>query len=65
MVNPDSPPLHAFSCNGELPTYTRNGVPDSPLRLADAPAVIMDVAMVELKRAVGEAWTIHLDGGWV
>lgn len=21
------PPLHVFSCNGELPTYTRNGVP--------------------------------------
>ncbi|MFF4435169.1 hypothetical protein ACFYZ4_39165 [Streptomyces sp. NPDC001513] len=64
--NPDPLPLHAFSCNGELPTYTRNGVPDSPLRLSDAPAVITDVAaMVELKKAVRETWTIYLDDGWV
>ncbi|MGW6876050.1 hypothetical protein ACWGHA_27380 [Streptomyces xanthophaeus] len=64
--NPAPLPLHAFSCNGELPTYTRNGVPDSPLRLSDAPAVIADVAaMVELKKAVRETWTIYLDDGWV
>ncbi|MFF3784134.1 hypothetical protein [Streptomyces sp. NPDC001933] len=58
--------LHAFDCNGELPTYTRNGVPGSPLRLSDAPAVIADVAIfVELNKAVGDAWTIYLDEGWV
>ncbi|MFE7599817.1 hypothetical protein [Streptomyces sp. NPDC057494] len=60
------PPLHAFSCDGELPTYTRRGVPDSPLRLSEAPAVIADVAvLVPLKRAVRGTWTIHLDQGWV
>lgn len=59
-------PLHVFSCNGELPTYTRNGVPDFPLRLPDAPAAIADVAaLVELHRAVGDTWTVHLDEGWV
>lgn len=41
----DAPPLrHAFSCNGELPVYTRSNVPNSPLRLSDAPAAIADVA---------------------
>ncbi|MFE5582275.1 hypothetical protein [Kitasatospora sp. NPDC056531] len=60
------PPLHAFSCNGELPIYTRHGVPDSPLRLSDASAAIADVAaLVQLKRAVGDTWTIRLDEGWV
>ncbi|MFJ9605161.1 hypothetical protein ACIRS1_02240 [Kitasatospora sp. NPDC101176] len=60
------PPLHAFDADGVLPTYTRHGVPDSPLRLSDVPAVIADVAsLVRLKRAVGDAWTIHLDEGWV
>ncbi|WP_369145617.1 hypothetical protein [Streptomyces sp. R44] len=60
------PPLHAFDCGGESPTYTRRGVPDSPLRLSDAPAAIADVAaLVHLKRAVGDAWTIRLDEGWV
>ncbi|MFE4512944.1 hypothetical protein ACFRMQ_01935 [Kitasatospora sp. NPDC056783] len=60
------PPLHAFSCNGERPTYTRSSVPGFPLRLADAPAAIADVAaLVQLHRAVGDAWTIYLDGGWV
>ncbi|MFG2487857.1 hypothetical protein ACGFSI_34550 [Streptomyces virginiae] len=59
-------PLHAFSCNGELPTYTRNGVPDAPLRLSDAPAVIAAVAvLVELNKAVGDTWTIYLDERWV
>lgn len=59
-------PIHAFSCNGELPTYTRQGVPDSPLRLSDAPGVIAEVAaLVELNRVVGDTWTIHLDDGWV
>ncbi|MGW1249834.1 hypothetical protein [Streptomyces sp. NPDC002535] len=63
----DAPPsLHAFSCNGELPVYTRNSVPDSPLRLSDAPAAIADVAaLVELHQAVGDTWTVHLDEGWV
>ncbi|GHB31262.1 hypothetical protein GCM10010331_17190 [Streptomyces xanthochromogenes] len=61
----DPLPLHAFVCNGELPTYTRNGVPASPLRLSDTPAAIADVAtLVELNRAVGDTWTIHLDEGW-
>ncbi|MER7823095.1 hypothetical protein ABTX85_11085 [Streptomyces sp. NPDC096097] len=61
-----SPPLHAFSCDGEVPTYTRNGVPGAPLRASDAPAVIADVAaLVELRRPVGDAWTIYLDEGWV
>ncbi|MFF0431596.1 hypothetical protein ACFYU9_05095 [Streptomyces sp. NPDC004327] len=60
------PPLHAFNCNGELPTYTRHGVPCSPLRLSDAPAVIAEVAtLVHLRRAVSDTWTIHLDDGWV
>ncbi|WP_406194487.1 hypothetical protein OH807_05300 [Kitasatospora sp. NBC_01560] len=60
------PPLHAFSCDGELPTYTRNGVPDSPLRLSDAPATVADVAaLVDLHWAVGDTWTVHLDEGWV
>ncbi|MER7743860.1 hypothetical protein ABT013_01180 [Streptomyces bacillaris] len=59
-------PLHAFSCNGELPVYTRNSVPDFPLRLSDAPAAIADVAaLVELHKAVGDAWTVYLDQGWV
>ncbi|MFV6027018.1 hypothetical protein [Streptomyces sp. NPDC056264] len=63
----DAPPsLHAFSCNGDLPVYTRNSVPDSPLRLSDAPAAIADVAaLVELHQAVGDTWTVHLDEGWV
>ncbi|MFD6425242.1 hypothetical protein [Streptomyces sp. NPDC060198] len=62
----DSVPLHAFVCDGELPTYLRRGVPASPLRLSDAPAVIAGVAvLVELDRAVGDTWTIHLDEGWV
>ncbi|MGW0857259.1 hypothetical protein [Streptomyces sp. NPDC002690] len=62
----DSLPLHAFGCVGELPTYTRCGVPDSPMRLADAPAVVAEVAvLVELERAVGNTWTIHLEEGWV
>ncbi|WP_406368316.1 hypothetical protein [Streptomyces sp. NBC_01546] len=66
FFNPDPLPLHAFSCNGELPTYTRNGVPDSPLRLSDAPTVIAEVAvLVELNKAVRDTWTIHLDEGWV
>lgn len=60
------PLLHAFSCYGELPTYTRDGVPDSPLRLSEVPTVIADVAaLVELRRAVGDTWTVHLDEGWV
>lgn len=64
--NDGPPPLHVFSCNGELPTYTRNGVPNSPLRLSEAPAAIADVAaLVELHRAVGGTWTVHLDEGWV
>ncbi|MFE5561624.1 hypothetical protein [Streptomyces sp. NPDC056544] len=64
--NRGSSPLHAFGCNGELPIYTRQGVPDSPLRLSDAPAVIAEVAaLVELNRAVGDTWTIYLDDGWV
>lgn len=58
--------LHAFGCNGELPTYTRDGVPDIPLRLSDAPAIIADVAaLVELNKAVGDTWTIYLNEGWV
>ncbi|MFG2896212.1 hypothetical protein ACGFZH_03970 [Streptomyces zaomyceticus] len=63
----DAPPsLHAFSCNGELPVYTRSSIPDSPLRLSDAPAAIADVAtLVELRKAVGDTWTVHLDQGWV
>ncbi|MCW8102556.1 hypothetical protein [Streptomyces tauricus] len=63
----DAPqPLHAFSCNGELPTYTRRGVPGSPLRLSDAPAAVADVAaLAVLRRAVGDTWTIYLDEGWV
>ncbi|MFF0198844.1 hypothetical protein OHA57_39885 (plasmid) [Streptomyces anulatus] len=62
----DGPPLHTFNCNGDLPTYLRNGVPDSPLRLSDAPAAIANVAvLVELHRAVGDTWTVHLDEGWV
>lgn len=57
-------PLHVFGCNGELPTYIRNGVPASPLRLSDAPAVIADVAaLVELSKTVGDTWTIYLDEG--
>ncbi|MFI6586027.1 hypothetical protein [Embleya sp. NPDC050493] len=64
--NRDSLPLHAFRCSGELPTYSRRGVPDSPLRLSDAPTVIAEVAaLVELNRTVGNTWTIHLDEGWV
>jgi hypothetical protein len=64
--NADSLPLHAFSCNGELPTYTRNGVPNSPLRFSDAPAVIAEVAvLVELNKAVRDTWTIYLEEGWV
>ncbi|MCZ0980606.1 hypothetical protein O1L60_21005 [Streptomyces diastatochromogenes] len=60
------PPLHAFGCDGELPMYTRRGVPDAPLRLSDAPAAVADVAaLVRLRRAVGDAWTIHLDQGWI
>ncbi|MEW1698536.1 hypothetical protein [Streptomyces sp. NPDC091278] len=60
----DDPPLHAFDCHGELPTYTRNGVPDSPLRLSDAPAAVAEVAgPVVLRRAVGDTWTVRLDGG--
>ncbi|MEU8761477.1 hypothetical protein [Streptomyces sp. NPDC048659] len=59
------PPLHAFTCYGELPTYTRRGVPAAPLRLADAPAPVAAVAeLVRLRRAVGDTWTIHLDDGW-
>ncbi|MGW2840774.1 hypothetical protein ACWCWD_23640 [Streptomyces sp. NPDC001493] len=62
----DSVPLHAFDCDGVLPTYRRHGVPDAPPRVSDAPAVVADVAvLVELDRAVGNAWTIHLDEGWV
>lgn len=63
----DAPPsLHAFSCNGELPVYTRKSIPDSPLRLSDAPAAIADVAtLVELRKAVGDTWTVYLDKGWV
>ncbi|MFE5806611.1 hypothetical protein [Streptomyces sp. NPDC056491] len=64
--NGGPPPFHAFSCAGELPTYTRNGAPDFPLRVSDAPAVIADVAaLVELHRAVGDTWTVYLDEGWV
>ncbi len=60
------PPLHALSCNGETPTYTRNAVPDAPLLLSDAPAAIAEVAaLVELHRAVGGTWTVCLDEGWV
>ncbi|MCX4682777.1 hypothetical protein OG401_00370 [Kitasatospora purpeofusca] len=63
----DAPPsLHAFSCDGELPVYTRTRVPDSPLRLSDAPAAVADVAaLVALRRPVGDVWTVHLDEGWV
>ncbi|WP_412079492.1 hypothetical protein ACLF6K_38745 (plasmid) [Streptomyces xanthophaeus] len=62
----DSLPLHVFGSNGESPTYTRRGVPDSPLRLSDAPAAIAGVAaLVELNRAVGDTWTVYLDEGWV
>ncbi|MFS0694375.1 hypothetical protein [Streptomyces nitrosporeus] len=58
--------LHAFNCDGELPVYTRNSVPNSPLRLSDAPAAIADVAaLVELHKAVGDTWTVYLDQGWV
>ncbi|MEV6310682.1 hypothetical protein AB0M10_19040 [Streptomyces sp. NPDC051840] len=58
--------LHAFDCDGELPIYTRNRVPDFPLQLSDVPAVIADVAvLVELHKAVGDTWTVHLDQGWV
>ncbi|MFE0463048.1 hypothetical protein ACFW1A_27715 [Kitasatospora sp. NPDC058965] len=60
------PPLHAFDGDGELPTYTRRGVPVAPLRLSDAPVAIADVAgLVRLRRAVGDAWTIYLDEGWI
>lgn len=62
----DSLPLHVFGSNGESPTYTRRGVPDSPLRLSDTPAAIAGVAaLVELNRAVGDTWTVYLDEGWV
>ncbi|MER5307564.1 hypothetical protein ABT034_07220 [Streptomyces sp. NPDC002773] len=63
----DAPPsLHAFNCNGELPVYTRNSVPNSPLRLSDTPAAIADVAaLVELHKAVGDTWTVYLNEGWV
>ncbi|MFB6625238.1 hypothetical protein ACFCWD_13510 [Streptomyces sp. NPDC056374] len=65
-LNEAPPSLHAFSCNGELPVYTRNSVPDSPLRLSEAPAAIADVAaLVELRKAVGDTWTVQLDEGWV
>ncbi|MFB7428208.1 hypothetical protein [Streptomyces hydrogenans] len=64
--NDASPSLHAFDCDGELPVYTRNSVPDSPLRLSDAPAAIAEVAaLVELHKAVGGTWTVHLGQGWV
>ncbi|MFJ5865034.1 hypothetical protein ACIQEY_11555 [Streptomyces parvus] len=64
--NDASPSLHAFSCNGELPVYTRNSVPDSPFQLCDAPAAIADLAaLVELDKAVGDTWTVYLDEGWV
>jgi hypothetical protein len=60
------PPLHAFSRDGESPAYTRRGVSDSPLRLSKAPTAIAGVAaLVRLKRAVRDTWTIHLDQGWV
>ncbi|MFF8775353.1 hypothetical protein [Kitasatospora sp. NPDC015120] len=60
------PLLHAFSCDGELPVYTRTSVPDCPLRLSDAPSAVADVAvLVELRRAVGDTWTVNLDKGWV
>ncbi|MEV6979415.1 hypothetical protein [Kitasatospora sp. NPDC093806] len=59
-------PLHAFSCDGELPVFTRDNVPASPLRLSDAPEAIAEVAaLVELRRAVGDVWTVYLDDGWV
>ncbi|MEE1789807.1 hypothetical protein PUR28_03285 [Streptomyces sp. BE308] len=59
-------PLHVFACHGELPTYTRHDVPDSPLWLSKAPADTAEVAaLVELDKAVGDTWTIHLDEGWV
>lgn len=59
-------PLHAFSCHGELPTCTRSAVPDLPLRLSDAPAIVAEVAVLaELRRTVGDTWTIHLDQGWI
>ncbi|WP_406277338.1 hypothetical protein [Embleya sp. NBC_00896] len=46
--------------------FDADGVPDSPLRLADAPAIIANVAaLVVLGKAVGDTWTIHLDEGWV
>ncbi len=62
----EGPPLHVFDCNGELPTYTRNGVADVPMRASEAPAVVADVAaLVELQRSVGATWTIHLDEGWL
>ncbi|MFJ3703103.1 MULTISPECIES: hypothetical protein [Streptomyces] len=63
----DAPPsLHAFNCNGELPVYTRNSVPDSPLRLSDTPVAIADAAaLVELNKTVGDTWTVYLDQGWV
>ncbi|MEU7028044.1 hypothetical protein AB0A60_15310 [Streptomyces sp. NPDC046275] len=49
-----------------MPVFIRHDVPASPLRLSDAPAVIAEVAaLVELRRAVGDAWTVHLDEGWV
>ncbi|WCD90260.1 hypothetical protein KPP03845_106687 [Streptomyces xanthophaeus] len=59
-------PLHVFDSNAESPTCIRHGVPASPLRLSDAPAVVAEVAaLVELTRAVGDTWTVHLDEGWV
>lgn len=63
--DPDAAPLHAFDCVGESPTYTRRVVPGSPLRVSDAPPAIATLAaLVELSRAVGDTWTIHLDEGW-
>ncbi|MFG3345686.1 hypothetical protein ACGF1Z_11575 [Streptomyces sp. NPDC048018] len=60
------PSLHAFDGDGELPHYTRDGVPDTPLRWSDAPSVIADVAgLVELRRAVGGSRAIFLDERWV
>jgi len=60
------PPLHAFDGAPESPTYTRHGVPATPLRRSDAPAAIADVAaLIPLKRAVGDTWTLHLGEGWL
>lgn len=63
---PTTPPVHAFECHGELPTYVRTAVPDRPGRLQEAPAVIAEVAaLVVLDKEVKDTWTVYLDEGWL